>query len=417
MYNLDVIISVGYRVKSVNGTRFRQWANKILKNYLIKGYAINKDITAERYNELKDMVRIMSRTISLQSCVSNDEYSGLFNVIGDYVYALDILDGYDYRNLSIVKTTSEGTFKITYENAMRAINVLKEKFGESRWFANEKDNSFKSSIGQIYQTFGGEELYPSVEEKAAMLLYLVVKNHSFNTWGSALVFHPHLHCIVPGGGKRLDDGTWKTLPQIKNGESEPFLFPVKALGKVFRAKFMAELSAIDDIPEHIRAKCFSKPWVVYAKSPVSGAESTLEYLARYAYRVAISDRRILEVSDETVTFEYKDYKDGGKNKPMTLQGCEFVRRYAQHILPYRFVHIRHYGILAPGNRKVLATLQTELNAAPVPLHRGRRKWKDIAASRGLRMGQCPSCGEGILVIVRAIPHIRSPERKPLLYAE
>ena len=238
-----------------------------------------------------------------------------------------------------------------------------------------------------------------------------------HTWGSALVFHPHLHCIVPGGGKRLDDGTWKTLPQIKNGESEPFLFPVKALGKVFRAKFMAELSAIDDIPEHIRAKCFSKPWVVYAKSPVSGAESTLEYLARYAYRVAISDRRILEVSDETVTFEYKDYKDGGKNKPMTLQGCEFVRRYAQHILPYRFVHIRHYGILAPGNRKVLATLQTELNAAPVPLHRGRRKWKDIAASRGLRMGQCPSCGEGILVIVRAIPHIRSPERKPLLYAE
>ena len=238
-----------------------------------------------------------------------------------------------------------------------------------------------------------------------------------HTWGSALVFHPHLHCIVPGGGKRLNDGKWKTLPQIKDGEAEPFLFPVKALGKVFRAKFMAELSAIDDIPEHIRAKCFSKPWVVYAKSPVSGAESTLEYLARYAYRVAISDRRILEVSDDAVTFEYKDYRDGGKNKPMTLQGSEFIRRYAQHILPYRFVHIRHYGILAPGNRKVLATLQTELNAAPVPLHRGRRKWKDIAASRGLRMGQCPSCGEGILVIVRAIPHIRSPERKPLLYAE
>lgn len=180
MYNLDVIISVGYRVKSVNGTRFRQWANKILKDHLIKGYTINKNITAERYNELKDMVRIMSRTISLQSNVSNDEYSGLFNVISDYIYALDILDGYDYQNLTIAKTTNEEPFKISYENAIQAINALKVKFGDSRWFANEKDNSFKSSIGQIYQTFGGKELYASVEEKAAMLLYLVVKNHSFS---------------------------------------------------------------------------------------------------------------------------------------------------------------------------------------------------------------------------------------------
>ena len=180
MYNLDVIISVGYRVKSVNGTRFRQWANKILKEYLIKGYAINKDLKIERYNELKEVVRLMARTVSLQSTVTGDEYSGLFNVIGDYVYALDILDGYDYRSLSLEKTTREEPFRATYENAMLAINALKGKFGGSRWFANEKDGSFKSSIGQIYQTFDGVELYPSVEEKAAMLLYLVVKNHSFS---------------------------------------------------------------------------------------------------------------------------------------------------------------------------------------------------------------------------------------------
>ena len=102
-YTLDVIISVGYRVKSVNGTRFRQWANKILKEYLIKGYAINNEINSERYNELKDVVRLMARTISLQSAITNDEYSGLFNVIGDYVYALDILDGYDYQNLWILE--------------------------------------------------------------------------------------------------------------------------------------------------------------------------------------------------------------------------------------------------------------------------------------------------------------------------
>ncbi len=180
MYNLDVIISVGYRVKSVNGTRFRQWANKILKEYLIKGYAINKEIKEERYNELKEVVRLMSRTISLQSAVTNDEYNGLFNVIGDYVYALDILDSYDYQTLTLDKTTEDEPFRITYENAILAINALKVKFGGSKWFANEKDGSFKSSIGQIYQTFDGIELYPSVEEKAAMLLYLVVKNHSFS---------------------------------------------------------------------------------------------------------------------------------------------------------------------------------------------------------------------------------------------
>ncbi len=179
MYNLDVIISVGYRVKSINGTRFRQWANSILKQYIIKGYAINQQ-RLDNYNELKEVVRLMSRAINLQNEVTEGEYNGLFNVISDYVYALDTLDKYDYQTLLISKTTKEEPFHATYENAMQAIEALKEKFGESKWFANEKDDSFKSSIGQIYQTFGGEELYPSVEEKAAVLLYLVVKNHSFS---------------------------------------------------------------------------------------------------------------------------------------------------------------------------------------------------------------------------------------------
>ena len=180
MYNLDVIISVGYRVKSINGTRFRQWANRVLKEYLVKGYAINEDIKVERYNELKEVVRLMSRALTLQEKATETEYSGLFNVITDYVYALDTLDRYDYQTLAIESTTKEEPFRATYENAMLAINSLKEKFGGSQWFANEKDDSFKSSIGQIYQTFAGEDLYPSVEEKAAMLLYLVVKNHSFS---------------------------------------------------------------------------------------------------------------------------------------------------------------------------------------------------------------------------------------------
>lgn len=179
-YNLDVIISVGYRVKSVNGTRFRQWANKVLKEFLIKGYAINDKIKLEHYNELKEVVRLLAHTAHSQEQLSGEQSKELFSVINDYVYALDTLDSYDYQQIEIKNTTKEERFRATYENAMEAINRLKPKFGGSALFANEKDGSFKSSIGQIYQTWDGEELYPSIEEKAAMLLYLVVKNHSFS---------------------------------------------------------------------------------------------------------------------------------------------------------------------------------------------------------------------------------------------
>jgi prophage maintenance system killer protein len=179
-YNLDVIISVGYRVKSKRGTLFRIWANRVLKDYIVKGYAINNKIKIERYNELKDVIRLLAHTVNSQEKLNDDQSTGLLSVVTDYVYALDTLDRYDYQQLTIENTTKEERFHATYENAMEAILSLKDKFGESKLFANEKDNSFKSSIGQIYQTFGGVELYPSVEEKAAMLLYLVTKNHSFS---------------------------------------------------------------------------------------------------------------------------------------------------------------------------------------------------------------------------------------------
>lgn len=217
-YNLDMIISVGYRVNSKNATSFRRWATSVLKQYLIKGYAINQQIKLDRYNELKDVVRLMSRTVGMQEKVTSEEYGGLFNVISDYVYALDTLDHYDYQSLSIQKTTKEEPFRATYENAMEAINALKEKFGGSQWFAHEKDDSFKSSIGQIYQTFGGEELYPSVEEKAAMLLYLVVKNHSFSDGNKRIAamlflwFLNNNHVLyAEDGHKRIADNTLVAL--------------------------------------------------------------------------------------------------------------------------------------------------------------------------------------------------------------
>lgn len=178
-YNLDVIISVGYRVKSQRGTQFRIWANNILKEYLIKGYAINQNAKNEQLENLKKTVKLLSNVIASKA-LSADEATGLLRVITDYTYALDTLDRYDYQKLEIEKTTVYEPFRANYDNAMEAIYVLRDKFGSGGLFGNEKDQSFKSSISTIYQTFGGEELYPSIEEKAAMLLYLVTKNHSFS---------------------------------------------------------------------------------------------------------------------------------------------------------------------------------------------------------------------------------------------
>ena len=217
-FNLDMIISVGYRVNSKRGVQFRQWANRVLKQYLVKGYAVNERRVQEHYTELRQLVQILGRTISSQEQLSKQENQDLLDVVVDYTYALDTLDNYDYERLTIDRTTSEEPFHATYEGAMKEIDRLREKFGGSRWFGNEKDDSFKSSIGQIYQTFGGEELYPSVEEKAAMLLYLVTKNHSFSDGNKRIAATLFLWFLNgnrilyrPDGTKRLADNTLVAL--------------------------------------------------------------------------------------------------------------------------------------------------------------------------------------------------------------
>ena len=206
-YNLDAILSVGYRVNSKNATRFRQWANRVLKDYIVKGYAVNECVRKEQIGELRQLVVMLGRTIQNQPILSTDETNALFEVVTDYTYALDTLDNYDYERLSIDKTTKEEPFHATYENAMEAINGLREKFGGSTLFGNEKDDSFKSSIGQIYQTFGGEELYPSVEEKAAMLLYLVTKNHSFSDGNKRIAATLFLWFLNNNGILYREDGS------------------------------------------------------------------------------------------------------------------------------------------------------------------------------------------------------------------
>lgn len=178
-YNLDLIISLGYRVNTKRGIQFRQWATRVLKDYLIKGYAINQRIREENYQQMTQLIRSMGRAFK-QENLSADVRNALLDVVVDYTYALDRLDDYDYQRLTMPLSSTEEKFHATYEGAMKVLEELRGKFGGSDLFANEKDDSFKSSIGQIYQTFGGQELYPTVEEKAAMLLYLVTKNHSFS---------------------------------------------------------------------------------------------------------------------------------------------------------------------------------------------------------------------------------------------
>ena len=225
-YDLDVIISVGYRVKSIRGTRFRQWATSVLRDYLIKGYAINQRIREENYQQMVQLVRSMARTVKLQD-LSKEVRNALLDVVVDYTFALDRLDDYDYQRLSIPESSTEEKFHATYEGAMKVLAELREKFGGSGLFANEKDDSFKSSIGQIYQTFGGQDLYPTVEEKAAILLYLVTKNHSFSDGNKRIAATLFLWFMNENGilyddmhNKRIDDATLVALTLLI-AESRP----------------------------------------------------------------------------------------------------------------------------------------------------------------------------------------------------
>ncbi len=213
-YNLDVIISVGYRVKSQRGVEFRRWANSVLKQYIIHGYAVNR----RRLEELGTAVRIMQRA------ERQLDAKQVLSVVESYSSALDLLDSYDHQTMSRPKGT-EAAYVLTYEECRRVIDSM--RFGEeSELFGNEKDDSFRGSIGNIYQTFGGQELYPSLEEKAANLLYFVTKNHSFSDGNkriAAVIFLYFLDkngALFEDGRKRIEDHTLVALT-IMIAESRP----------------------------------------------------------------------------------------------------------------------------------------------------------------------------------------------------
>ena len=213
-YNLDVIISVGYRVKSKRGIEFRKWANRVLKDYIIKGYAVNNN----RINQIGEVIRIMKRT---QEQLDSKQ---VLSVIERYTTALDLLDSYDHQNMTRPKG-SEAVYVLTYEECRKLIDSM--RFGdESDVFGNEKDDSFKGSIGNIYQSFGGIDVYPTLEEKAANLLYFVTKNHSFSDGNKRIAAAVFLYfldrngVLFADGEKIIDDYTLVALT-IMIAESRP----------------------------------------------------------------------------------------------------------------------------------------------------------------------------------------------------
>jgi len=214
-YSLDVIISVGYRVKSHRGIAFRKWANRVLKQYILRGYAVNDN----RMKQLGEVVRLMKRT---QESLDSKQ---VLTVIENYSRALELLDDYDHQTMKRPKGTSS-TYVLTYEECRRVIDQM--KYGkESELFGTEKDDSFKGSIGNIYQSFAGQEIYPSLQEKAANLLYFVTKNHSFWDGNKRIAATMFLYFLDrngilydEAGDKRLDDHTLVALT-IMIAESKP----------------------------------------------------------------------------------------------------------------------------------------------------------------------------------------------------
>ena len=229
-----------------------------------------------------------------------------------------------------------------------------------------------------------------------------------HTWGQNLAFHPHLHCIVPGGGI-TDDRHWKHA-RVRG----KFLFPVKAMSKVYRAKFVAHLrrwaTDIDyDLPAGLFQKLFEKQWVIYAKRPFGGPAQVIEYLGRYTHKVAISNHRIAAITDTHIRFSYKDYKQMGITRTMTLTHREFIRRFALHVLPPRFVRIRHFGFLAARCKSEKLPIAANALNIILELNTEKLPWQQIAIEKlNFNPNTCPCCSKNTMVFLDRFPSPRAP---------
>ena len=259
-------------------------------------------------------------------------------------------------------------------------------------------NLFFRAVSETLLERGADQKYIGAKLGVTAILH---------TWGQNLLYHPHIHCIVPGGGL-TKDGKWR-------GSKKKFFIPVKVLSKKFRGKFMAYFrqaklnffgSAQDlSIPgnfDSFVARLYRKDWVTYCKPPFENASKVVKYLGRYTHRVAISNNRILNAADGRVTFNWRDYKDGNKVKAMTVTAEEFIRRFMLHVLPSGFHKIRHYGILASRDKSARILLCKQLTNTPIRAAKTPRGSLDILTGLlGDTFNLCPRCGVGHLM--RASP--------------
>lgn len=237
-----------------------------------------------------------------------------------------------------------------------------------------------------------------------------------HTWGQQLVFHPHIHCMVSGGG--ADNlGNWITLKKKGKGN---FLFPYDVMLPIYRGIVLGKINKMikngdlkippDFYWQSVKEKLYLKKWIIFAKSPMGGSQQVIEYLGRYTQKIAISNHRIKNIAENgDITFSYKDYANGGKTKQMTLTGAEFLRRFEQHILPPRFVRIRHYGIL--GNNKRHITINKVLAKMKLPAHRLKVDvplWLIMLSRFGVDIRVCQKCGEKSMVLEKiCFPQVRA----------
>jgi hypothetical protein len=237
-----------------------------------------------------------------------------------------------------------------------------------------------------------------------------------HTWGQNLMDHPHIHCVVPGGGLSNDKTRWVSC-------RKGFFIPVRVMSALFRGKFLDHLKRSFELGELIfpggihhlkdhrtfevfRGQFYHKKWIVYCKPPFDGAEGVLKYLGRYTHRIAISNNRILKIQDGNVSFRWRDYADGDKQKTMTLKADEFIRRFLLHVLPHRYVRIRHFGLLANRSRKDNIALCRKLigSCEPVPKEEERPEtWQDrLLRVCGIDINTCPVCKKGTMVMVELL---------------
>lgn len=225
-----------------------------------------------------------------------------------------------------------------------------------------------------------------------------------HTWGQNLSLHPHIHCVVPGGGVNYK-GQWKQVSTSENGKA--FLFRVENLSRVFRGKFIDALKK--KLPQEKRfiSALYKTNWVVYSKEPFAGPEQVVEYLGRYTHKVAIGNYRLLNVDETGVRFSWRDYRDN-KEKMMPLEGPEFLRRFCLHILPKRFVRIRHYGLLSTSRREELRELQQTFGIY-IPKVKEKKHWKDVCKQHlNYDPDICPHCGKGHMSTIEMFFASRPP---------